>query len=134
LQPGGIVRLVVPDAGMYLRFYCEPGWQALVAARPLVKEGELYRDTWIGERYATKMEMINAVFRQSGKHRYAYDAETLLLTLRDHGKARHADTDQAKPPAAWRIARASTARWRHDRKDNSWRIHGPSKSVSSSPP
>jgi predicted SAM-dependent methyltransferase len=87
LQPGGIVRLVVPDAGMYLRFYCEPGWQALVAARPLVKEGELYRDTWIGERYATKMEMINAVFRQGGKHRYAYDAETLLLTLREAGFA-----------------------------------------------
>jgi hypothetical protein len=87
LQPGGIVRLVVPDAGMYLRLYCEPGWQALVAARPLVKEGELYRDTWIGERYATKMEMINAVFRQSGKHRYAYDAETLLLTLREAGFA-----------------------------------------------
>jgi predicted SAM-dependent methyltransferase len=87
LQPGGIVRLVVPDAGMYLRLYCEPGWQALVAARPLEKECERYRDTWIGERYATKMEMINAVFRQNGEHRYAYDCETLLLTLREAGFA-----------------------------------------------
>jgi predicted SAM-dependent methyltransferase len=87
LQPGGIVRLVVPDAGMYLRLYCEPGWQALAAARPLENEGERYRDTWIGERYATKMEMINAVFRQNGQHRYAYDAETLLLTLKEAGFA-----------------------------------------------
>jgi predicted SAM-dependent methyltransferase len=103
LQPGGIVRLVVPDAGMYLGLYCEPGWQALVAARPLVKEGERYRDTWIGERYATKMEMINAVFRQSGKHRYAYDSETLLLTLRDAGFAdavyrRYGESRNGTPP------------------------------------
>ena len=56
-------------------------------ARPLEKEGELYRDTWTGERYATKMEMINAVFRQNGAHRYAYDSETLLLTLRKAGFA-----------------------------------------------
>ena len=87
LQPGGIVRLVVPDAGMYLRLYCEPGWQALVTTRPLEKECDRYRDTWIGERYATKMEMINAVFRQNGEHRYAYDSETLLLTLREAGFA-----------------------------------------------
>jgi hypothetical protein len=72
---------------MYLRLYCEPGWQALVEARPLEKEGECYRDTWISERYATKMEMINAVFRQNGEHRYAYDSETLLLTLREAGFA-----------------------------------------------
>jgi predicted SAM-dependent methyltransferase len=87
LQPGGTLRLVVPDAGMYLHLYCEPGWQALVAARPLEKERERYRDTWIGERYATKMEMINAIFRQNGEHRYAYDSETLLLTLREAGFA-----------------------------------------------
>jgi hypothetical protein len=85
LQPGGIVRLVVPDAGMYLRLYCEPGWQALVAARPLEKEGELYRDTHTRGRFATKMEMINIVFRQNGEHKYAYDSETLLLTLREAG-------------------------------------------------
>ena len=87
LQPGGIVRLVVPDAGMYLRLYYEPGWQALVETRPLEKEGELYRDPWIGERYATKMELINALFRQNGEHKYAYDSETLLSTLRDAGFA-----------------------------------------------
>jgi hypothetical protein len=103
LEPGGVIRLVVRDAGMYLRLYCEPGWQKLVAARPLEKECERYRDTWLGERYATKMEMINAVFRQNGQHRYAYDAETLLLTLREAGFAdavccRYGESRNGTPP------------------------------------
>jgi predicted SAM-dependent methyltransferase len=103
LQPGGIVRLVVPDAGKYLRLYDKPGWQALVETRSLEKEGDLYRDPWIGQRFATKMELINAVFRQDGEHKYAYDCETLLSTLREAGFAkavccRYMESVKGTPP------------------------------------
>jgi predicted SAM-dependent methyltransferase len=83
LEPGGVVRLVVPDAGLYLRLYAEPDWHGLVVTRPLRKQDDGYLDTWLNQTYATKMEMINAVFRQSGEHKFAYDAETLIATLRE---------------------------------------------------
>lgn len=85
LEPGGTLRLVVPDAGKYLHLYCETGWDGLARTRPLVKNGSVYDDAWLSQCYRTKMEMINAVFRQHGDHKYAYDAETLILTLRDAG-------------------------------------------------
>ena len=31
------------------------------------------------------MEFINEVFRQGSEHKYAYDAETLMMRLRDAG-------------------------------------------------
>ncbi len=31
------------------------------------------------------MQLINAVFRQGGEHKYAYDEETLALVLRQAG-------------------------------------------------
>jgi predicted SAM-dependent methyltransferase len=84
LRKGGVIRLVVPDAGMYLRLYTEPGWNGLAAARPLIREKtNNYRDEWC--TYRTKMELINSVFRQGQEHKYAYDAETLILVLKDAG-------------------------------------------------
>jgi SAM-dependent methyltransferase len=85
LEPGGIFRLVVPDAGLYLHKYCEPGWDGLAETRPLRKENGVYVDYWLEATYATKMEVINAVFRQFGQHRYAYDAETLIHTVSTAG-------------------------------------------------
>jgi SAM-dependent methyltransferase len=87
LEPGGIIRLVVPDAGLYLHKYCEPGWNGLAETRPLRKENGLYVDYYLNISYATKMEFINAVFRQFGEHRYAYDAETLIHTVSTAGFA-----------------------------------------------
>jgi predicted SAM-dependent methyltransferase len=86
LEPGGIIRLVVPDAGLYLHKYCEPGWDGFAETRPLRKEKGAYIDS-LKVPYATKMELINAVFRQFGEHRYAYDAETLIHTLSTAGFA-----------------------------------------------
>jgi predicted SAM-dependent methyltransferase len=87
LQPGGIVRIVVPDAGRYLQLY--PGdWSGFVLVRPLVEENGHYRDFWLDRVYRTKMELINEVFRQGTEHKYAYDAETLSMKLRDAGFAR----------------------------------------------
>jgi predicted SAM-dependent methyltransferase len=85
LRPGGLIRIVVPDAGMYLRLYNDDGWDRLLATRPLKQCGEGYRDIRLGITYATKMEMINSVFRQWGQHEYAYDAETLILHLERAG-------------------------------------------------
>ena len=85
LEPGGVVRLVVPDAGLYLGAYMSGSWDAMVKARPLVRDHDGYRDHWLGERYTTKMELVNAVFRQDSEHKFAYDAETLMLDLQTAG-------------------------------------------------
>jgi predicted SAM-dependent methyltransferase len=84
LQPGGVVRIVVPDAGRYLQLY-SGDWAGLVPVRPLVAENDGYRDFWLPNVYRTKMELINEVFRQGAEHKYAYDAETLMLKFREAG-------------------------------------------------
>jgi len=85
LKPQGTLRIVVPDAGAYLRLYAKGDWVETSARRPLIKEGDNYRDRWLGTVYKTRMEFINAVFRQGGEHKYAYDAETLLIMLQEAG-------------------------------------------------
>jgi predicted SAM-dependent methyltransferase len=85
LKPRGVLRTVVPDAGEYLRLYAKGDWSELSAKRPLIKEDDHYRDNWRLAVYKTRMEFINFVFRQDGEHKYAYDAETLLLALREAG-------------------------------------------------
>jgi hypothetical protein len=84
-NPSGVLRIIVPDAGVYLKLDSDGDWEQIAAQRPLVKEGDCYRDFWLGERYSTEMEFINAVFRKNGEHRYAYDAETLINLLRRVG-------------------------------------------------
>jgi predicted SAM-dependent methyltransferase len=85
LKPQGTLRIVVPDAGTYIRLYAKGDWDETAARRPLIKEGDNYRDYWLGSLYRTRMEFINAIFRQDGAHKYAYDAETLLLMLQEAG-------------------------------------------------
>jgi predicted SAM-dependent methyltransferase len=83
LKPQGTLRIVVPDAGAYIRLYAKGDWDETATRRPLFKEGDNYRDCWLGSLYRTRMEFINAIFRQYGAHKYAYDAETLLLLLQE---------------------------------------------------
>ena len=85
LQPGGALRVIVPDCGRYLHAYVHEGWTALDALRGTDAN---HRDPYFGVNYRTKMELVNMLFRQDGEHHYAYDAETLLLDLRDTGFAR----------------------------------------------
>jgi predicted SAM-dependent methyltransferase len=82
LQPAGVLRIIVPDAGKYLRLYLGE-WSDLASIRPLIEEHGKYRDFWLGKIYRTKMEFINEVFRQGTEHKYAYDEETLILKMRD---------------------------------------------------
>jgi predicted SAM-dependent methyltransferase len=81
---GGLVRIVVPDAGKYLQLYLGD-WSGLAAARPLIEEDGKYHDFWLQRVYRTKMELINEVFRQGTEHKYVYDADTLMMKLRDAG-------------------------------------------------
>jgi len=81
LQPGAVVRLIVPDGEAYLRAYCETGWDRLAATRPL---DSLHNDPY-GHGYQTKMELVNEVFRQGGEHQFAYDYETLEMLIKEAG-------------------------------------------------
>ncbi len=49
-------------------------------ARPFLRE--CLRLGWV---YQTKMQFMNAIFRQRTEHKYAYDAETLVLVMREAG-------------------------------------------------
>jgi predicted SAM-dependent methyltransferase len=81
LIPGGVIRLVVPDAEKYLIGYSSGKWEALAAVRPL----DNGRDAHYGWSYNTRMELINFVFRQGQQHKFAYDFETLDFLLRKNG-------------------------------------------------
>ena len=82
LKPGGVVRIIVPDAEAYLRAYCDDGWDRLTLIRPLMPG---HVDSYFGNRYDTKMEAVNMIFRQGTEHKFAYDAETLVALLRRCG-------------------------------------------------
>lgn len=84
LQPAGVLRIVVPDAGAYVRAYNGP-WELLADMRPLDRTADGWRDRWLGQVYQTRMQFLNAIFRQEYEHRYAYDAETLVLIMREAG-------------------------------------------------
>jgi predicted SAM-dependent methyltransferase len=87
LKSGGVLRLVVPDVGTYLRAYGY-AWGPLAAMRQLEAKQGGWHDPWLGELYRTQMQLMNAVFRQHGEHKYAYDEETLVLVLRQAGFSR----------------------------------------------
>ncbi len=82
LMVEGVIRIIVPDIERYLHGYVAEGWDTLSALRPLDAER---RDFYIGNRYNTKMELINVLFRQGHEHKFAYDYETLAFLLRRYG-------------------------------------------------
>lgn len=70
LQPGGVLRLSVPDGELYLRHYFDD------------RDWMLQRRDG---RFHTPMAVVNEVFRQGYEHRYCYDFETLSWLLQDIG-------------------------------------------------
>lgn len=82
LEPGGGIRIVVPDAELYLRAYCSEGWEEMSRVRPLRED---HSDVHFGSKFNTKMEVVNAAFRQYFEHKYAYDFETLRFVLERYG-------------------------------------------------
>jgi len=75
LQPGGRVRIIVPDGRRFTEAYALNGrnrWAAL-GLDPLPSD------------MPTPMAMLNHVFHQGGEHHFAYDYETLEWVLGDAG-------------------------------------------------
>src|SRR4030095_12455128 len=66
LEPGGILRIVVPDMRKYIEAYLSAGWGAL---NEVGCGGALPQAT-----FATKIEALNHVFVQDGAHSGAFDA------------------------------------------------------------
>jgi predicted SAM-dependent methyltransferase len=77
LQDNGVLRIVVPDAEIYVRAYVQPGWKSLNEISCGGDVPEL--------AFRTKMEALNHVFLQGAEHYGGYDAETLLLVLQEAG-------------------------------------------------
>jgi predicted SAM-dependent methyltransferase len=73
LAPGGVLRVIVPDAGLYARLYCEAQLGAAVTFP--------YEERYSGR---TPMMHLNRIFREHG-HLYAYDFETLHRLLEESG-------------------------------------------------
>jgi predicted SAM-dependent methyltransferase len=76
LQPGGILRVIVPDAGRFLEAYCsgsDAAFAQLGFPRPF--PGDL----------PTPMDVVNHIFHQWHEHRWGYDFETLAERLRTVG-------------------------------------------------
>ncbi|HMD44856.1 MAG TPA: methyltransferase domain-containing protein [Acidimicrobiales bacterium] len=69
LRPGGILRVGVPDAGLYARSYVDDGEGFIERERP---------------GRPTKMLALREAFQQYG-HVSAYDAETLVLVMDEGG-------------------------------------------------
>ena len=76
LRPGGVARIVVPDAQLYLQLY----------EKRKVGAKDLFPYESFGEfpELQTPMMWVNAVFRFHG-HLYAYDFETLQHRLKGQG-------------------------------------------------
>jgi predicted SAM-dependent methyltransferase len=77
LEPGGILRIGVPDMHKYVESYLAPGWGML---NELGCGGELPQSC-----FGTKMEALNHVFVQEGEHYGGFDEEYLRRTLERAG-------------------------------------------------
>jgi len=85
LQPGGRLRIVVPDGELYLSRYVKVLAGDLSAPLPYA-ESDRFRD------HHTPMLSVNRIFRYPG-HQFIYDFATMRLLLEDAGFAdiaRHA--------------------------------------------
>jgi predicted SAM-dependent methyltransferase len=73
LHPGGVVRIIVPDAELFLRAYCAHSADQSVRFPPPYHQR-------LQESNATPISLVNSVFRDFG-HLYAYDYEELRNLL-----------------------------------------------------
>jgi predicted SAM-dependent methyltransferase len=78
LEPGGVLRVIVPDAARFLDAYCRgdlSGFRELEVPDPFPAD------------LPTRMDIVNHVFHQWHEHRWAYDFETLAHRLAHAGFA-----------------------------------------------
>jgi predicted SAM-dependent methyltransferase len=77
LEPGGVLRIIVPDMRKYVEAYLAPGWDTF---NEIGCGGERPQTA-----FATKIEALNHVFVQDGEHYGGFDAEYLRRTLEQAG-------------------------------------------------
>ena len=82
MAPGSVIRIIVPDGEKYLKAYNDPGWDSLRTLRELRQDGS---DKYFKNRYQTKIELVNTVFRQGYQHKWIYDFENLKWLLESAG-------------------------------------------------
>ena len=75
LEPGGHLRIVVPDGEKWAKAY--------VSKDP--KEWKALGFSQFPDDLPTPMAMLNHVFHQGGEHRFAWDYETMNYALRRAG-------------------------------------------------
>ncbi|NOX90120.1 MAG: methyltransferase domain-containing protein [Calditrichaeota bacterium] len=77
LEPGGVLRIGVPDTEWPLKEYCQTSGDKSYYDYA----EELWDPSWC----KTKLEHINHHFRENGSHKFAYDFETLKRALEEAG-------------------------------------------------
>lgn len=70
LKPGGVLRVIVPNAERYLRAYADDD-------EAFVRE--------VGGESASKLSVVNVMMRENGFHKYAYDYGELERVLKSAG-------------------------------------------------
>jgi len=78
LEPGGVLRIIVPDCGRLLAAYCKgphdlSGFHDLAVPDPLPDD------------LPTRMDVISHAFHQWHEHRWGYDADSLMQRLKSAG-------------------------------------------------
>jgi predicted SAM-dependent methyltransferase len=73
LQPNGILRVIVPDAKLFLSAYLSDGWEAM---NEISYGGERWDIT-----FPTKMDALNHVFIQEWEHYGGWDAAKIEFEL-----------------------------------------------------
>lgn len=77
LEPGGILRIIVPDASKFIHAYYSDGWEKMNK----ISYGE---DDWSKE-FSCKMEALNHVFLQEYEHYGGWDYQRALIELKKAG-------------------------------------------------
>ncbi len=77
LKPKGVLRIIVPNAELYIKAYLEPSWEKF---NYIGCGGDIPE-----KAFKTKMQALNHIFVQGWEHYGGYDAETLELELRNAG-------------------------------------------------
>jgi predicted SAM-dependent methyltransferase len=77
LEDGGVLRIILPDAQLFVAAYMSPGWDRFREIAALGDDPEF--------QFPTKMDALNHVFIQDFEHYGGYDEESLLAVLRWHG-------------------------------------------------
>jgi predicted SAM-dependent methyltransferase len=86
LEPGGVIRIIVPDVGRMLHAYCR-GPTDLSGFRDLAVPDPFPDDL------PTRMDVVNHAFHQWHEHRWGYDAEALIHRLETAGFVDACQTD-----------------------------------------